>query len=57
MKKIYQKPATEIVEVQMESMIAASEPDVAIGANYDGDDDILGKSRNGIFDSNWNLDF
>ena len=57
MKKIYQKPTTEIVEVQMESMLAASEPNVAFGDDYNGQDEVLGKSRNGIFDSNWDLDF
>lgn len=48
MKKTYQKPVTETVEVEMENMIAAS---ITIGENYDGVQDIEAKPR-GVFDDN-----
>lgn len=47
MKKIYEKPATEVVEVELEKMIANS---VGINENkYDGQRAILGKERNEDF--------
>lgn len=56
MKKIYEKPEMEMVEVELETMIAQS-----IGVsqkNYDGNAVILGKERSASFDDEaWDLDF
>ena len=46
MKKIYEKPATEVVEVELEKMIANS---IGRGVNYDNKREILGKERNEDF--------
>ncbi|MCH5175868.1 MAG: hypothetical protein J1F40_08275 [Prevotellaceae bacterium] len=47
MKKTYQKPATEVVEVEMETMIATS---IIFGDEYDGQKPVETKPSNSLLD-------
>lgn len=57
MKKTYQKPAIEAVEVELETIIAMSpsrEDEVGFGKNnYDATLEILGKERGDVFGGGW----